>query len=63
LRTIASARSTISSEWPSRRNGLEDLGELRADPDLHTIPVVVLTTSEAEADILRSHKLPANADV
>jgi two-component system response regulator len=44
-----------------RRGGLEVLDELKADPDLHTIPVVVLTTSQAEADILRSYQLHANA--
>ena len=44
-----------------RRSGLEVLGELKADPDLHTIPVVVLTTSQAEADIVRSYELHANA--
>ena len=46
-----------------RRSGLEVLGELKADPDLHTIPVVVLTTSQAQADILRSYELHANAYV
>lgn len=46
-----------------RRSGLEVLGELKADPDLHTIPVVVLTTSQAEGDILRSYELHANAYV
>ena len=44
-----------------RRSGLEVLGELKADPGLHTIPVVVLTTSQAQADILRSYELHANA--
>ena len=44
-----------------RRSGLEVLGELKADPDLHTIPVVMLTTSQAQADILRSYELHANA--
>jgi two-component system response regulator len=46
-----------------RRSGLEVLGELKADPDLHTIPVVVLTTSQAQADIFRSYELHANAYV
>ena len=46
-----------------RRSGLEVLSELKADPDLHTIPVVVLTTSQAEADIARSYELHANAYV
>jgi CheY-like chemotaxis protein len=46
-----------------RRGGLEVLCELKADPDLHTIPVVILTTSQAEADISRSYDLHANAYV
>ena len=36
------------------------LAEIKADPDLKTIPVVVLTTSRAEQDILRSYELHAN---
>lgn len=44
-----------------RRNGHEVLAELKSDPDLLTIPVVVLTTSQAEEDILRSYSLHANA--
>ena len=44
-----------------RRNGLEVLAELKADSDLLSIPVVVLTTSQAEQDILRSYSLHANA--
>src|SRR6476469_125950 len=35
-----------------RRGGLEVLADLKADPDLRSIPVVVLTTSQAEADIM-----------
>ncbi|MBP2329857.1 CheY-like chemotaxis protein [Kibdelosporangium banguiense] len=44
-----------------RKNGQEVLAELKQSPDLRTIPVVVLTTSEAEEDILRSYQLHANA--
>ena len=44
-----------------RRGRLEVLRELKDDPDLRTIPVVVLTTSHAEADIARSYDLHANA--
>ena len=44
-----------------RRNGLDVLAELKADPELLVIPVVVLTTSQAREDILRSYSLHANA--
>jgi CheY-like chemotaxis protein len=46
-----------------RRNGLQVLAELKQDPDLLVIPVVMLTTSRAEEDILRSYALHANAFV
>jgi CheY-like chemotaxis protein len=39
------------------------LAEVKADDDLRRIPVVVLTTSQAEEDILRSYDLHANAYV
>jgi CheY-like chemotaxis protein len=42
-------------------SGLEVLAELKQDDDLLTIPVVMLTTSQAEQDILRSYSLHANA--
>jgi CheY-like chemotaxis protein len=44
-----------------RRDGLEVLAEVKADPGLRVIPVVILTTSQAEEDILRSYDLHANA--
>jgi CheY-like chemotaxis protein len=44
-----------------RRNGLEVLAEVKADSDLLSIPVVILTTSQAQADILASYRLHANA--
>jgi CheY-like chemotaxis protein len=44
-----------------RRNGLEVLAELKADSGLLSIPVVILTTSQAQEDILRSYSLHANA--
>jgi CheY-like chemotaxis protein len=44
-----------------RRNGLEVLAEMKADSNLLSIPVVVLTTSQADEDILRSYSLHANA--
>jgi CheY-like chemotaxis protein len=46
-----------------RRDGREVLAELKNDPELRMIPVVVLTTSEAEEDIVRSYSLHANAYV
>jgi CheY-like chemotaxis protein len=46
-----------------RKNGREVLAEIKADRELATIPVVVLTTSEADEDILRSYELHANAYV
>jgi CheY-like chemotaxis protein len=44
-----------------RKSGIEVLEEIKSDPELSTIPVVVLTTSEAEEDIVRAYKLHANA--
>jgi CheY-like chemotaxis protein len=44
-----------------RRNGLEVLAELKGDPDLLTIPVVIFSTSQAETDIAASYQLHANA--
>ena len=46
-----------------RLSGLEVLAELKRDPELLPIPVVMLTTSQAEEDILRSYELHANAYV
>jgi CheY-like chemotaxis protein len=46
-----------------RKDGREVLAEIKGDDDLRTIPVVVLTTSQAEEDVLRSYKLHANAYV
>lgn len=44
-------------------DGRQVLEKIKSDPDLSSIPVVVLTTSAAEEDILRSYKLHANAYV
>jgi CheY-like chemotaxis protein len=46
-----------------RKDGREVLAEVKDDPALRSIPVVVLTTSKAEADVLRSYDLHANAYV
>jgi CheY-like chemotaxis protein len=46
-----------------RKDGREVLAEIKGDPQLRTIPVVVLTTSHAEEDVLRSYQLHANAYV
>jgi CheY-like chemotaxis protein len=46
-----------------RLDGREVLAQVKADPDLRRIPVVVLTTSSADEDIVRSYDLHANAYV
>jgi two-component system response regulator len=46
-----------------RKDGREVLAEVKADTTLRSIPVVVLTTSSAAQDILRSYQLHANAYV
>ena len=46
-----------------RKDGREVLAELKADPALAAIPVVVFTTSKAEQDVLRSYELCANCYV
>jgi CheY-like chemotaxis protein len=46
-----------------RKDGREVLAEVKQDPELRTIPIVVLTTSEAEEDVLKSYQLHANAYV
>ncbi len=42
-------------------NGLDVLVNIKSDPDLRAIPVVILTTSEAETDILTGYQRYANA--
>jgi CheY-like chemotaxis protein len=44
-----------------RKDGREALAEIKADRDLREIPIVVMTTSKAEIDILRSYNLGANS--
>jgi CheY-like chemotaxis protein len=46
-----------------RMDGRQVLESIKSDPELSSIPVVVLTTSEAEDDVLRSYSLHANAYV
>lgn len=43
-----------------RKDGREVLAEIKADDNLKTIPIVVLTTSRAEQDVLRAYQLNAN---
>jgi chemotaxis family two-component system response regulator Rcp1 len=44
-----------------RMDGREVLVHIKEDPDLRTIPTIILTTSEADADVLKSYELNANA--
>lgn len=44
-----------------RKSGFEALREIKADPELRRIPVVILTTSKAEEDIVRSYDLGVNS--
>ena len=46
-----------------RKDGREVLAEIKEDPELRLIPVVVLTTSEAERDLVKTYDLHANAYV
>ncbi len=46
-----------------RKNGLETLLEMRAEEALRSIPVIILTTSEAESDVFRSYQSGANSYV
>ncbi len=44
-----------------RKNGREVLAEIKDDPGLRRIPVVILTTSQAEEDVLKAYNLHANS--
>ena len=46
-----------------KKDGREVLSEIKSDDDLKRIPVVILTTSKAEEDVLRSYQLHANCYV
>jgi CheY-like chemotaxis protein len=43
-----------------RKNGLELLAELKSNPQLKRLPVIILTSSKAETDILKTYDLHAN---
>jgi chemotaxis family two-component system response regulator Rcp1 len=43
-----------------RKNGQEVLFEIKTDPDLRTIPVIILTVSQTEEDIIKTYDLHAN---
>jgi CheY-like chemotaxis protein len=44
-----------------RKDGREALGEIKGDPKLRSIPIVILTTSKAEEDICRAYDLGVNS--
>lgn len=46
-----------------RKNGMEALEEIKADANLRRIPVVILTTSKAEEDVVRTYDLGVNSFV
>jgi two-component system response regulator len=46
-----------------KKDGRQVLAEIKADPDLKRIPVVILTSSKAEEDIVKSYNLYANCYV
>jgi CheY-like chemotaxis protein len=65
----AEARALVEQAQPDlvvldlnlpRQDGHAVLGEIKADPGLRSIPVVVLTTSSAERDVRQSYQLQAN---
>jgi len=46
-----------------RKDGREVLAEIKSDPELKRIPVVIMTSSQAEVDIIKSYNLHANCYV
>ena len=70
LRHQGAYREPGSAPWPGlvlldlnmpRMDGREALREIKGDPRLRTLPVVVLTTSKAEEDIVRTYELGVNS--
>jgi two-component system, chemotaxis family, response regulator Rcp1 len=43
-----------------RKDGRAVLADIKADPDLKRIPVIILTTSQAESDLIQTYNLHAN---
>jgi CheY-like chemotaxis protein len=64
---MRSSIQRLTWAWPDlnlpRRTGLEIMADLKADQDLLTIPVLILTNSAAPPDIQRSYSLHASAYV
>ena len=60
--TLAPAVVILDLKMP-RIGGTEVLGQIRSDPDLRTLPVVILTSSREESDIVCSYGLGVNAYV
>src|SRR3982074_2011777 len=58
--SVGDVRLQLEAFKDAKRDGREVLAEVKGDSNLQTIPVVILTTSESEADILKSYSLHAN---
>lgn len=61
-----------SAPWPNllildlnmpRKNGFQALQEIKANPDLRRLPVIVMTTSSADEDVIRTYNLGVNSFV
>src|SRR5215212_8442776 len=63
LTMAALAKSKLANEIVVARDGLEVLAQIKGNPKTRHIPVVMLTSSSEEQDILRSYKLGVNAFV